>query len=193
MLLVQSLSCERDQGVLFTGLGFSLERGELLHVKGSNGAGKTTLLKILLGFYTEYEGEVAWSLEEPPAYISHAAGIKNNLTVAENLRWHCELSGSQPAPDRMELALAALGLQGLAQRLGGSLSEGQRKRANLARLLVAPRACWILDEPTAGLDANGSTMLHQLLAQHRASGGAAIVTSHQPMTADQIKTLDLDT
>lgn len=191
MLQVQSLACERGQRRLFEGLAFTLAPREILHIRGGNGTGKTTLLKALLGFYTEYEGQIEWRLDEPPAYVSHAAGLSDNLTVAENLHWYAELCGQRLSSEDLARALAALGLEGMGHRLGSTLSQGQKKRANLARLLVAPRTCWVLDEPASALDADGITILHGLLRRHRDGGGGIIITSHQPLDLEGVKTLAL--
>ena len=163
----------------------------MLHIAGGNGAGKTTLLRALLGLHREWEGEVTWTLDGPPAYVSHAVGLHGGLTLAENLRWHGALRGRRLADGDISRALAAFGLEGLGQRLCGRLSQGQRKRGNLARLLVAPASCWALDEPAALLDAEGLAALHRLMQQHREAGGGILITSHQPLGMDGVQTLEL--
>ncbi len=191
MLNVASLSCERAYRPLFTELSFSLEPGEIMQVVGNNGAGKTTLLKILLGLYQDYEGTVDWTLEDYPLYISHASGVKGDLTVAENFRWLCSLHDVQLEDAAVRDALSDIGLGGCSNTLCQNLSAGQRKRVSLARLAVIPAACWILDEPFSSIDRDGVTQLEQAMLKHAEEGGSVILTSHQPLSI-KTRTLPLE-
>ena len=135
MLQASQLSCEREYRLLFDQLSFELMPGEVLRGLGPNGSGKTTLLRILCGLFSDFEGQVSWDDSESMLYLGHAPGVKNNLTVLENLRWLVTL-GQDTAVAEQDLyaALAEVGLTGFEDVFCSSLSAGQRKRVNLARL-----------------------------------------------------------
>lgn len=181
-LSVQNLCLSRGDRLLFSGLSFTLGTGEALHLQGRNGAGKTSLLEALCGLRTPESGTMT-GLPEPGTF--HWLGHRNALNLAlspiENLRFWC---GLQSAPaHRAADALARLGLQRAAQRPCAQLSTGQKRRAALARLCAVERPWWFLDEPLAGLDDEGLSLFSDLLAGHLKQGGAAVVTSHQPLGA----------
>lgn len=181
LISADMLSVARGDRTLLRGLSFVLAPGEVLHLRGRNGAGKTSLLEILAGLRQPLEGR----LRKPDADALHWLGHKNALnpalTVLENLRWWCGLNA---APVSAILpALERVGMETLRHRPCRTLSAGQKRRAALARLLLAPRPLWLLDEPLSGLDVDGIERFAELLATHARSGGAAIVTSHQPLAA----------
>ena len=192
MLQVQDLYCERQRRILFERLSFSVRPGELLQIKGSNGSGKTTLLKILTGLYEDYTGEVDWDLTSWPLFVSHKPGVKDQLTAMENLEWLAGLQ--QGGVDRLEVdrALLAVGLAGYQDVLCGTMSEGQRKRVNLARLFFVRSHAWILDEPLSAIDVEGVRLLQERIGSHLDDGGLVIVTSHQSLdVAHEVRYLDL--
>lgn len=180
LLLAERLGFERAGETIFGPLDLRLWPGELCLVEGANGSGKTTLLRLLAGLIPmpEGDGESAARIERAGsiAYLGHQLGLRSELTALANLRYARALAvapGLSPA-----MALAAVGLTGWEERPVASLSAGQRKRVGLARLLVAPAAIWLLDEPYANLDRAGQEMLNRMLETQLARGGAAVVTSH---------------
>ena len=154
MLIADGLTSIRGGRTLFSGLGVSVDAGEALLVSGPNGSGKTTLIRTIAGFLRPAAGEIRLehgdperSLLEQCHYVGHRDSIKASLTVEENAAfWGAFLGG---APTRVDGALAAFGLEGLKDTPAAYLSAGQRRRLGLARLLLADRALWLLDEPTA--------------------------------------------
>jgi len=192
MLQVQDLYCERQRRILFESLSFSVQPGELLQIKGSNGSGKTTLLKILTGLYEDYTGEVAWDLDSWPLFVGHKPGVKDQLTAQENLAWLAGLHRPGIARLEVDRALLAVGLAGYQDVLCGSMSEGQRKRVNLARLFILKSHAWILDEPLSAIDVDGVNLLQERISSHLEDGGMVIVTSHQSLdVAREVRYLDL--
>jgi heme exporter protein A len=181
MLEVQSLTCERDQRVLFENLNFTCEPGEIVQVEGPNGAGKSTLLKILCGIFDEYTGDVTWYIEDAPLYLGHRPGVTDQMSVAENLQWLAGLHHQSLAEDDLEKMLAAVGLAGYEEVAAGNLSEGQRKRVSLARFFGFTNRVWILDEPFSAIDTAGVTTLEMRLQEHARNGGLVLLTSHQPL------------
>ena len=194
MLEATALSCSTARGrvsqPLFADLTFAAGQGEILQVTGKNGAGKTTLLKVLLGLHQDYEGEVVWSLDDYPLYIGHARGLKDRLTVLENLRWMCELHAQPCGSSDLKAALEKAGLGHQAGELCGNLSQGEQKRVCLARLFAQRAQCWVLDEPMSSIDAEGVSLMNHTLSDHAQSGGLVILTSHQPLAISS-RQLDL--
>jgi heme exporter protein A len=189
MLEVAGLECARQRRTLFAGLSFSLRGGELLRVAGENGSGKTSLLKILCGLLIPDAGEVRWQgtpirqLREDYSrhlvYLGHAPAVKDDLSAAENLAVACTLAGRTASAQQAQEALEGYGLPATAVAVR-RLSQGQRRRAALARLLLSADApLWLLDEPFAALDAAAARFTEELIARHVAQGGAAIYTTHQ--------------
>ena len=184
-LRVSDLTCRRSGRPVLAGIGFDLAPGEALILRGPNGAGKSTLLRALAGLLP-FEGEAALDglrLREDPdgwaerlAYAGHLDAIKPQLTVAENLRFWAALFGAPgDAPAR---ALAAFGLEALRERPAQACSAGQKRRLGLARLALAPRRLWLLDEPTVSLDAEATARFAALVRGHCAEGGMALVATH---------------
>ena len=188
MLKATELTCERGGRTLFQGLSFELGGGELLRIAGENGKGKTSLLRILCGLLDPVAGEVRWrdepirSLREDYSrelvYLGHAPAVKDELTPAENLEITCRLAGKEVSSQRVRAALEQFGLTG--NPTTKRLSQGQRRRAALARLLLSESIpLWLLDEPFSALDAAAARFTEGLIAEHVARGGAAIYTTHQ--------------
>jgi heme exporter protein A len=182
------LSCIRDDRVLFAGLNFQLEAGQILLLEGKNGSGKSSLLRILCGFREADAGEVRWGDEAindssyyaDMAYVGHLDGIKKELTVLENLKV-CLALGMTGQYSIAE-ALKKVHLQGYDDVLVQALSAGQKRRLSLARLLITHNILWILDEPFTSLDKQGIVLIESLMLEHCANGGMIVLTSHHDIS-----------
>ena len=190
MLEAAQLECARGSRSLFSGVGFTLPPGGLLRVTGANGRGKTTLLRVLCGLLVPTAGEVRWKGESIRTlreeywsdllYIGHANALKDDLTAAENLVFGCGIAGRAVPRASVQAALGRFGLAGREALPVRALSQGQRRRAALARLAVgATQPLWVLDEPFAALDATGIDLVLALAGEHLARGGMAVLTTHQ--------------
>lgn len=205
MLQTIALECSRGFRTLWRGLSFELEPGALLHVVGENGSGKTSLLRILCGLLEPAAGEVRWKgaatrtlaedYRRELIYIGHANGVKDDLTVAENLRVSCTFCGISPAEAGIDTALRAFGLARYHDAPAKTLSQGQRRRVALARLALAERhPLWLLDEPFNALDESAAKHVHALIGAHLARGGVAVMASHQrlePQAGGTVRTIEL--
>jgi heme exporter protein A len=195
-LVAEKLSARRGGRLLFAGLSFAVDAGQALVVSGPNGAGKTTLLRTLAGFLPPEAGQFRLeggaaeaSIAEQCHYVGHANAVKTSLTVAENaVFWGGFLGGTS---DRIDAALAAFGLEALRDIPTGYLSAGQRRRAGLTRLLLAPRPIWLLDEPTSSLDQAAQKALAGTVNAHLAGGGLVVAATHMALGFDRAQELRL--
>ncbi|HEV7324697.1 MAG TPA: heme ABC exporter ATP-binding protein CcmA [Bosea sp. (in: a-proteobacteria)] len=192
-LTAEALACRRGGRAIFDGVGFRLENGEAIALTGRNGAGKSSLIAMLCGRLRPEAGAIKLDglddmpLAEAAHLVGHRDGLKTALTAAENLRFAQELLGA-PGLSPSE-ALAAVGLPHAGALPVGYLSAGQRRRVALARLLVASRPIWLLDEPMAALDIGSQAMLSQLMQRHLAAGGAILAATHGPLGLDGAREL----
>lgn len=184
-LLVQNLTVARGGVPVLTGVTLRLDAGKALILRGPNGAGKTTLLRTIAGLQPPLRGTIDRA-EDRVAYGAHADGLKAMLSVSENLRFWARVYGEHD----ITAALAAYALEPLRDRLAGTLSAGQKRRAGLARLMVTQRPVWLLDEPTVSLDTDAVAMFSGAVDAHLAGGGSAILATHIDLGL-QAETLDL--
>jgi len=188
-----NLACRRSGRLVFKELSFALSGGEALIVTGRNGAGKSSLLSILAGRVAPAAGALRISgvgertLPECLHFVGHRDALKGALTAEENLAFARSLLGDARLTPRA--ALAAVGLEHAATLPVAYLSAGQRRRVALARLLVAHRSLWLLDEPAAALDAAAQDMLLGLMRAHLAAGRLLIAATHQPLGLEGAKEL----
>ena len=202
-LVVENLSAERGGRAVFAGLSFAVAAGTLLRVSGANGAGKTTLLRILAGLAAVSEGSAIWhgaeaavAPAEAACFVGHANACNDALTVRENLTYAAALAGVDATLD-VGAALDAFGVKPMVNRRFGTLSQGQRKRCSLARLLLDPhsrrggRRAWLLDEPFVALDADTQTQLAAVIGAELAAGGLVIYTSHQAVEISAANTQEI--
>jgi len=191
-LELDNLECTRGERPLFRALSAVVPGGTLLRVHGANGAGKTSLLRMLCGLLTPSAGEVRWrghavvgmreDFSRELLYLGHMPALKNDLTPVENLVAACTLGGTQPSSAGASAALASAGLRGYDHTPSRHLSQGQRKRVSLARLVLDTAIpLWVLDEPFNALDSGATAWLVSLLAAHLGHSGIVVLTSHQPV------------
>lgn len=192
MFCVSNLSCSRGDRRLFSGVSFSLQPGQWLHLEGNNGVGKTSLLRLVCGLSALEEGEIHWqdqAVGKDPqafranlAYLGHQLALKDDLSPLENLRIDAAIAGRQlTLPDALQ-ALAQMGLRGRENLPVRVLSQGQKRRTALARLLVSTAKLWVLDEPFVALDTAAQNALSDVLKGHLAKQGMVLLTSHQAVS-----------
>ncbi|HIE1309203.1 TPA: cytochrome c biogenesis heme-transporting ATPase CcmA [Serratia marcescens] len=190
MLEAKSLSCVRDERILFSELSFSVQPGDIIQVEGPNGAGKTSLLRILAGLARPDGGEVCWrgrstlrdraGYQQDLLFIGHQPGIKAVLTPFENLQFYQAVRGTTDHP-AIWRALEQVGLVGYEDLPVAQLSAGQQRRVALARLWLSAAPLWILDEPLTAIDKQGVAELISLFEQHAQRGCMVLLTTHQDL------------
>jgi heme exporter protein A len=204
-LIAENLGARRGESLLFQDLSFALSAGELLMVTGANGSGKSTLLRVLAGLLSAEQGTVRITGQEGETghpweachYLGHRNAMKRELTVTENLGFWQSFMGDDLSADKrnkgmsVEEATAQVGLAGIAHLPFGYLSAGQQRRMAIAKLLVARRPIWLLDEPTAALDVDADQMFARLARNHLDSGGMIVAATHQPLGVEGYQQLKM--
>ncbi|MBC7709860.1 MAG: heme ABC exporter ATP-binding protein CcmA [Rhizobacter sp.] len=208
-LVVEKLAAERGGRAVFADLSFVVEAGTLLRVSGANGAGKTTLLRILAGLAAAADGNAAWHANddlvrpaEAACFVGHANAFNDALSVKENLAYAAALSGHNASSQNISLILDAFGMKAMINRSFGTLSQGQRKRCSLARLLLLDSdsasnsngrggRAWLLDEPFVALDVDTQAQLATVISAKLVAGGLVIYTSHQAVDIHAANTQEI--
>jgi heme exporter protein A len=203
MLEAGGIECVRGERTLFRDVAFSLAAGSLLRIAGANGSGKTSLLRIVCGLTPPTQGEIRWRGENIRAlreeywkhlvYIGHSNAVKDDLTALENLEIASALGGQGMASGAAHSALDQFGVAACAALPARVLSQGQRRRVALARLVVS-RALplWVLDEPFTALDAAAVGFVQTLIGEQLARGGTVVFTTHQEVVIEAGVKLRID-
>lgn len=199
-LRAENLSVRRGDDLLFSNISFELGKGEALIVTGRNGSGKSTLLRTVAGLIHPEGGracllrdgrESEAKVPEASHYLGHRNAMKQELTVRENLlfwkTWLGDFEGG--AGLGIEEAAEAVGLGGITHLPFGYLSAGQQRRFAMTKLLVSHRPIWILDEPTAALDATADKLFAALVEAHLKAGGMVLAATHQPLGLNSAREL----
>jgi heme exporter protein A len=195
----RELACLRGGRIVFARLAFRVDAGGLLVLRGANGTGKSSLLRMMAGLIGPAHGALLWNgddiADDPDAhrartsYAGHSDALKPALTVAEHLEFHAKLRDCPT--DKIGAALDTFALAKFADLPARLLSQGQRKRVALARLIAAPAPLWLLDEPTNGLDADSTARLESAIAAHREAGGIVVAATHLDFAGAAAATLTL--
>jgi heme exporter protein A len=176
-LSAHDLACRRGDRLLFRRLSFALDAGAACHVTGANGAGKTTLIRAVAGLTTPYAGEVRRT--GALALLDERTGLDPDLPLGRALAFWAKIDGVEHVA--LESCCDRLALGNLLDVPVRYLSTGQKKRAALARVLGQAAPVWLLDEPLSGLDTASQALVSTLVREHCASGGIALIASHQPL------------
>jgi heme exporter protein A len=188
---VEGVHVWRGERHVLKGVSLTLRPRELLHVSGPNGTGKTTLLRVVTGLLRPEQGTVSWrgrpiqqtlpDYHAALAYGAHEPALKGDLTALENLRFSVGLKRRVTTAE-LNTALESTGVRACADLPARVLSAGQRRRVTMARILATQASLWLLDEPFANLDAEGSVLVSELLQAHVHAGGLALVVAHHELT-----------
>jgi heme exporter protein A len=203
-LAAENLACRRGNRLLFKGVNFSVGAGHAVWLRGRNGRGKTSLLRLAAGLSSPEAGSIRWGgvpvrkaagLPRRMVYVAHASALKDDLSVTESLRFLALLHGRASDIDSVHAALDRVGMGSRRDAPVRTLSQGQRRRATLARLALEREASvWILDEPYDALDVDGVECVNALLQDNLSRGGSVLLTSHQATgaSAPPMAVFDLD-
>ncbi len=205
LLSATSLTCIREDRLLFDQLNIEINAGDIVQVEGPNGSGKTSLLRILAGLSQPFEGDIFFNnqlisqsqeeFHQNLLYLGHLPGVKGEMNAQENLSFNLALHGINNDATDIKQTLAEVNLTGFEDSLASHLSAGQHRRISLARLYKSNARIWILDEPFTAIDKQGVHALEQLFKAHINQGGCVILTTHQDLLTfepSQIKKITLD-
>lgn len=185
-LRLSDIAVARGGVPVLSGVSFTLTEGAAMILRGPNGSGKTTLLRTIAGLQPPLAGKIEGAADTV-AYAGHADGLKAMLSVAENLTFWAAVYGRRD----IDAALDAYALAPLADRLTGTLSAGQKRRAGLARLMVTGRPIWVLDEPTVSLDVDAVKLFANAVRAHLGAGGMALLATHIDLGLTDAQVLDV--
>jgi ABC-2 type transport system ATP-binding protein len=173
------------------GIGFSVERGDLVGLLGGNGAGKTTTIGIILGLILPDTGSIMVLGHDMLRHRHRAlprmnfsspyVDLPRRLTVVQNLEVYARLYGLKNVKDRVRQIAGAMDLEDFIERAVGTLSAGQKTRVALAKALINDPDLLLLDEPTASLDPDTADWVRGYLEQYRKRTGAAILLASHNM------------
>ena len=194
-LRLESITCVRGDRTLFEELNLEIKPGSILRISGDNGSGKSSLLRILCGLLTPHAGKVFWGSDPITEdrdqfhgeliYLGHIPALKADFSAIENLMSLALLGGQSISNEEAMNALREAGLDRQAHRFIRTLSQGQKQRIALSRLLLPqPKSIWILDEPFNALDRDANRALQNLLINHVNCGGIVALSSHQDLQID---------
>ena len=184
---LRSAVCLLGRFPALAGVGLDVEAGEIVLLAGPNGAGKTTLLRLIAGLVPLYSGEASVfdtdltvdrrAARRRLALVGHETFCYDDLTVRENLRFVARASGGDGAT--VDSTIDRLGLAAVADLTHRKLSAGQRRRLALGTAIVRDPELLLLDEPHAGLDADGRAVLHEIVAAAPGEGRTVLMASHE--------------
>jgi len=186
-LIISNLSCHRSGNEIFKNISFNLNSGEICLLTGSNGSGKTTFLRALAGLLPISFGSIKYnntqSLNDNFYILGHKLGIKDEITPYEDLLFWSSIYEYENFHD----LIIMLGLSDSKFLKCKYLSQGQKQRLAIARLIISKKSIWLLDEPISSLDKDGISLFKEIITKHLKAGGIAVISSH----IDFLKKYDL--
>lgn len=179
---VLSASCKRSGYTVIDNISFELSSGQIGLISGSNGSGKTSLLRMVAGLIPLTSGNLLFSpsIDQNSEHsdglflLGHSLAIKDDISPEEDIKFWSSLLGR----DYHEDVLLMVGLSNLKKIPCKYLSQGQKQRLGIARLIASNKSLWLLDEPTSSLDKTASLLLKEIIEKHTKSGGIALISSH---------------
>ncbi|WP_256619671.1 heme ABC exporter ATP-binding protein CcmA [Parvularcula maris] len=196
-LHLTDVTVERAGRPVVGGVSLTAAPGDIVLLRGGNGSGKTSILRAVAEL-ASYEGQVVFKRGVQPLdpafirsfethYVSPEGGLNPRLTVRETAGFEAAMEGRDPAE-----ALEMLALDRAAELRVAELSTGQRRRLSFLRLLLGPRALWLLDEPFSGLDTEGRAVVLALIENQRERGGIVLLALHEEVIISGARTLRVE-
>ena len=182
MLKTANLSYKFDDKYIFSNLSFEFANDSVFKLVGDNGSGKSTLLKILSGIYKNYEGELSFPDDNLVFYSGHKSGLKNNLSPRENIYFDIRLP--KISYSQINSVLKKLDLIDYSDIQSAYLSEGQKRKINIASFMLSNADLYLLDEPFNNLDSKTTDLVREIFDTKVDSGAKIIFSSHERFNDD---------
>jgi len=189
MLKTANLSYKFDDKYIFSNLSFEFANDSVFKLVGDNGSGKSTLLKILSGIYKNYEGKISISGDDLVFYSGHKTGLKNNLSVRENIYFDLRLP--KISHYQINSVLKQLDLIDYSDIHSAYLSEGQKRKINIASFMLSKADLYLLDEPFNNLDRKTTDLLQGIFTM-KINEGAKIIFSSHDRSNDDFPIIDMN-
>ncbi|MDB9985420.1 heme ABC exporter ATP-binding protein CcmA [Pelagibacterales bacterium] len=197
-LIIKNLECFREERTIFQRLSCEIESNQTMLVRGINGSGKTSFLRLVAGYLKNYNGKVLFNdndlqqNNEPLIdfrFIGQKNSLKDNLTVRKNIEmWQLIYHTKKDINKIVDL----LDIRMLLNKDINTLSDGQKKRVSLSRLLISKAKVWLLDEPLVYLDLNKVKLLQDIILQHNDAGGITLYTSNTNIDLNYDHLINMD-
>jgi heme exporter protein A len=187
---LDGISLKKGYNLLISNLNLEVASGDVISLTGQNGVGKTTLLRAVAGFFSPQTGKISASDAGSPIepvrfrtelihYLGHQDALSPTRTTEQELRFQAQYLNANE--NNYQFAVQYLNLSPLLDLETRLLSAGQKRRVSLARLLMAPRKLWLLDEPMSPLDTGQRDLAARLMQDHVSDGGIIIAAVHDPL------------
>ena len=192
LLEVKNVSLSRNDNPILSNINLELNTSSVINIHGRNGCGKTSLLKIIVGITEPTGGIINNNIlsddKKDITYIGHKHGIKNNLTLSENILFEPSIyNDKQKNIDDM---IKRYQMDKYKDYLSKNLSHGQQKKISLIKASLSNARVWVIDEPYSALDKDAIKILDSCIHEHLSNRGSVIMTNHEPITDKEYKVIN---
>ena len=192
LLEIKNISLSRNDNPILSNINLELDSSSVINIHGRNGCGKTSLLKIIVGITEPTDGIINNNIlsddDKNITYIGHKHGIKNNLTLSENILFEPSIyNGKQKNIDDM---IKRYQMGKYKDYLSKNLSHGQQKKISLIKAGLSNAKVWVIDEPYSALDKDAIKILDSCIYEHLCNQGSVIMTNHEPITDKEYKVIN---
>lgn len=200
---MNSATCYKNNNLIFSDVSISYNDGDIGIIMGPNGCGKTTLIRSICGIQGLDEGQVSLdkidikhhdnNYMDKIIYIGHKNSLNNDFSVYENLEYLSAFDSSSKI-NKINEAMKYFDIYKYRNYMVSEISEGNKKKVSLARLLISQKKVWILDEPLSYLDDTAVNIFTNLVLNHQKKGGITIASTHYDFSKNinNVKYLNMD-
>tara|TARA_B100000927_G_scaffold238788_1_gene199773 strand:- start:2822 stop:3424 length:603 start_codon:yes stop_codon:yes gene_type:complete len=185
LIKIINLTIQRNNRNILDNISLDIHTKSFLNIYGANGSGKTSFLKVITGISEIESGEIV-NNSNNQVYVGHKYGLKNNLTVSENLMFDLQ-NNNIDKTHKLSEALEIYKMSKFKDTLVKHLSHGQQKRVSLMRTILLDSDFWVLDEPFSALDDETKRILNETFVEAIKHNKTIIVTGHNTFKHDLIK------